>query len=356
MKLPTPRTPRQKLIAALLAALAAFVGYLLSDPTGQPPPVPPPEPPRAYGWVPNPVAVAAIQAELACPEFRDTEAFTADYDGPENVYLWDACRKVTGDLLPPRDQRSVGSCVAFGTASAVEHLMCLQIASGSAESYRDLAQEVIYGGSRIEVGGGRVRGDGSVGAWAAKFVQQYGVVPRGVHGPHDLGQYDESRCRAFGTHGVPDDLEPLARRHPVRTITAVTSWAQCAAAIRNGYPVIACSDQGFTMARDADGFCRPRGVWFHCLAVVGVRGGNRPGGFLLNSWGPTAHTGPLGPGNPSPAGFWCDADVLDRMLAAGDSWAFSNVVGFPARKLDWYALRTPDPLARLSLWRMTCLH
>ncbi len=343
MKTPNPvRTPKQKLLAAALAALAAFVGYLLSDRGGPPPPPRPEEPPRAFGWVPDPAAVAAVKAGLPCPEFCTTEAFAAAYDGPEDVFLWDACRKATGDLLPPRDQGQVGACVAFGTASAIEHLLCVQIASGAAEEYRDLAQEVIYGGSRVEVGGGRVRGDGSVGAWAAKFVHDYGVVPRGVHGSHDLTRYDERRCREYGARGVPDDLEPVARQHPVRTVANVRSWEECRAAIRNGYPVAVCSSRGFTMHRDADGFCRPQGVWYHCLAVVGVRGGNRPGGFLLNSWGPNAHTGPLGPGNPSPAGFWADAAVLDRMLAEGDSWAFSSAAGFPARKLDWYAMR-PGP-------------
>jgi hypothetical protein len=349
MKTPNPvRTPKQKLIAALLAALAAFAGYLLSDRGGQPPhrgpeaPGSPEDPPRAFGWVPDPAAVAAVKAALPCPEFCTTEAFTAAYDGPEDVYLWDACRKATGDLLPPRDQGQVGACVAFGTASAIEHLLCVQIASGAAEEYRDLAQEVIYGGSRVEVGGGRVRGDGSVGAWAAKFVHDYGVVPRGVHGSHDLTRYDERRCREYGARGVPDDLEPVARQHPVRTVANVRSWEECRAAIRNGYPVAVCSSQGFAMGRDADGFCRPQGVWHHCMAVVGVRGGGRPGGFLLNSWGPNAHSGPLGPGHPSPAGFWADAAVLGRMLAEGDSWAFSSAAGFPARKLDWYAMR-PGP-------------
>jgi hypothetical protein len=295
------------------------------------------DPPRDFGWVNDPDAVRAVAGTLRFARFRDTEAFGAEYDGPDDVFLWDACRKVTGDVLPPRDQRSVGACVGFGTASAVEHLLCVQIALGANEEYRDLAPEVIYGGSRVEVGGGRIRGDGSVGAWAAKFVTRYGVVPRGIHGRHDLRAYDEARCREYGRTGVPDDLEELARKHPVRSVTNVRTWDECRAAVRNGYPVAVCSSQGFTMQRDRDGFCAPRGVWMHCMAVVGVRGGGRPGAFLLNSWGPNAHTGPRGAGDPSPAGFWADAAVVDRMLRQGDSWAFSNAVGFPARKLNWYA-------------------
>ncbi len=353
MTIPNPvRTPKQKLVAALLAALAAFVGYLLNnaaDPQPAPPaPEPQPQqksddPPRSFGWVPDPAAVAAVKAGLPCPEFRGTEAFRAAYDGPDDVFLWDACRKATGGLLPPRDQGQVGCCVAFGTASAIEHLLCVQIASGAIQEYHDLAQEVIYGGSRVEIGGGKLRGDGSVGAWAAQFVKRYGAVARGVYGSDDLTRYSEERCRQYGARGVPAEVEAVARKYPVQTITNVRSWDECKAAIRNGYPVAVCSSQGFAMRRDADGFCRPQGIWYHCMAVVGVRGGGRPGGFLLNSWGPNAHTGPLGPGDPSPAGFWADAAVLDRMLAEGDSWSFSHFAGFPARKLDWYAVRKVGP-------------
>ena len=336
----SPRSTKPVWLMALLTGVAAVVGYLLNEfapPTSPSTPASTPEPPRFFGWVHDPEAVEAVARQLPCPHFRQTEAYQAPYDGPHDVFLWEACRKVTGDLLPPRNQGSVGSCVSFGTASAIEHLICVQIVSGNREEYRDLAQEVIYGGSRVEVGGGRIRGDGSVGAWAAKFVQDWGVVPRGIHGPHDLTRYDERRCREYGQRGVPADLHPLARQHPVRTVANVRSWDECQAAIRNGYPIAVCSSQGFSMRRDAEGFCRPQGTWMHCLAIVGVKGGARPGAFLLNSWGPSAHSGPRGAGDPSPAGFWVDAATVDRMLRQGDSWAFSSFVGFPARKLDWFA-------------------
>ena len=122
---------------------------------------------------------------------------------------------------------------------------------------------------------------------------------------------------------MPDDLETLAKEHPVREVAHVRSWKECRAAIRNGYPVVVCSDQGFAMERDEDGFCNPRGTWYHAMAVIGVRGGARPGGFLLNSWGPDAHRGPRFPADAPACGFWVDSDVLDRMLRQGDSWAFS---------------------------------
>ncbi len=319
----------RRITLLLFTLLLAVLGFWLAPSL--------PERPRTFGWVDDRDTVRAIARTLPNPDFQATEAYRTAYDGPDDVFLWDASRKVLGRLIPPRDQKDVGSCVSFGTASAVEHLICVQIANGAAEEYRDVAQEIVYGGSRVEIGGGRIRGDGSVGAWAAKFVVDYGVLPRGVYGRFDLRAYDVARCRDFGLHGVPDELEPETKKHPVKAVANVRSWAEAQAAIRNGYPIAVCSSQGFRMMRDGDGFCPPQGTWMHCLALVGVRGGSRPGGFLLNSWGESAHTGPRGLGDPSSAGFWADASVLDRMLKQGDSWAFSGFRGFPAKKLDWYA-------------------
>jgi hypothetical protein len=287
------------------------------------------DPPRAFGWIDDPDAVRETVAVMRCVRFCETPAFASPDEGPEDVFLWDACRAATGDVLPARDQKSVGCCVGFAAASAVEYLMCVQIAGDSGEGYRDLAAEIIYAGSRVEIGGGRVRGDGSVGAWAARFVSEYGVVPRGAFGRLDLRTYDERRCRELGRLGVPDDLEPLAKKHPVRGVAQVKTWDECRAAIRNGYPVMVCSRQGFGLERDADGFCPARGTWYHAMAIVGVRGGERPGAFLLNSWGPNAHSGPRFPPDAPVGGFWAEAAVVDRMLGQGDSWAFSRVAGFP---------------------------
>lgn len=309
---------------ALLAILLATLTILLLAPS------PEMEPAHGFGWVPNPAAAESLAAALPL-RFDATPAFQASYAGPEDVFLWDACRSVTGELLPPRDQGSVGACVGFGTAAAIEHLCCVQAAEVESEAYRELSPEIIYAGSRVEIGRNAIRGDGSVGAWAAKFVNTFGVLPRGRYPNLDLTTYDPRRCRMLGRSGVPDELEGLVKAHPVKSIANVRSFREARAAIRNGYPMIVCSSQGFVMERDSDGFCKPQGVWMHCMAVIGIRGGVRPGAFLLNSWGGKAHTGPCGLGDPSPAGFWADADVVDRMLRQGDSWAFSQFSGFPAK-------------------------
>ncbi len=304
-------------------------------------PAPPPEPiiNAHFGWIDDPESVQAIAESLPIASFAQTPAFRQEYAGPDDVFLWDAARKVLGHTLPPRDQGSVGSCVSFGTASAVEALLLIQIAAGGAQEYHDLAQEVIYGGSRVEIGGGHVRGDGSVGAWAAKWCQQYGVVARGKYGRYDLTQYSEATCRQFGRSGVPAEIEPEARQHPVRGITQVGSAAEAKRALQNGYPIAVCSNQGFSQQRDTQGFARAQGSWAHCMALLGYQGGARPGFWIQNSWGDRYHTGPKGAGDPPEGGFWADAAVVDRMLRQGDSWAYADAAGFPARKLDWFAQR-----------------
>ena len=62
----------------------------------------------------------------------------------------------------------------------------------------------------------------------------------------------------MAAEGVPDDLEALAKDHPVRGVVNVRSWEEeCHSAIRNGYPVLVCSSQGFTIKRDAGGVLQP---------------------------------------------------------------------------------------------------
>jgi hypothetical protein len=301
------------------------------------------------GWIDSPRDVDAVLRRMASPLFAQAAANQAPAPD-EDVYLWDAARAVTGAHLPAHDQDGVGCCVGEGFASAVEYLQCVEIALGSEpEEYRPIASEAIYALSRVEIGGGRVTGDGSVGAWAARAVREFGVVPRGVVGRYDLSRFDPARARDWGRRGLPGDLEPIARRHPVRSIGLVRRFDEARAALASGYPVVVCSPQGFTLTRDADGFCSPRGRWPHCMCFIGATVGRRPGLCCLQSWGPHLPGGPIGLGDHPSCAFWVDADVADRMLAAGDSWALSAFDGFPARAQHWAVIpqrRFASPRAR----------
>lgn len=289
-----------------------------------------------YGWIQDPVAVKDTLKRLPHPLFCNSEAGLATAELATECFLWKAAEQVLGHQLPGRNQGQVGSCVSFGTASAIEHTMLCEIMAGDPEEFKNLCQESIYGGSRVEIGGGRISGDGSVGAWAAEFVNRYGCLSRGIYGPVDLNNYSEARCRDWGRNGVPDTIEPECRKHPVKTTSLVDSWDLAMKSLASGFGISVSSNQGFTMERDQDGFCLPKGQWGHCMALIGYQNGSRPGGFLLNSWGDDAHTGPRGAGNAPLAGFWADAKVIHRMLQENDSWAFSGVQGFPMRRVRWY--------------------
>lgn len=287
------------------------------------------------GWIPDPAEVDRIAGMQPYPTWSDTPA--SRITGiPSEVFLWKFYESETGKPWPSRNQGQVGSCVSFGTAAAIEASMAAEIFNGDIEEQRDLCQEVIYGGSRVEIGGGRLGGDGSIGAWAAEFVKRYGVIDRGIYGKYDLTQYSEQRCRQWGDRGVPDDLEPAVRQHPVKTVTLITSWEDAKGALAQGFGIAVCSGQGFSMQRDADGFARPSGSWAHCMALLGYQQGRLEGGFICNSWGPSAHSGPLGAGDPPPCGFWAEAQIIEKMLREQDSWAFSVIEGFPLRRIRWY--------------------
>lgn len=288
------------------------------------------------GWIRDDIAVGEIAMLQAQPVFGMTEAGqVSESELPEDVFLWKYYEQATGKPWPIWAQGDIGSCVSFGTCSAITATIAAQRVKGDKTEIPELVQEQIYGGARVEIGKKRIKGDGAVGAWGAECAKQYGIINRGIHGEYDLSKYDEKRCKLWGDTGIPDDLEPTCRQHLVNGITLVRSWADARKALASGYGISVASSRGFKMARDKDGFCAPSGTWMHCMSIIGYRGGSRPGGFILNSWGASAHTGPIGLGDGPKSGFWAEDSVVDYMLRQGDSWAFSNATGFPVRKLDW---------------------
>lgn len=321
-------------------------------------PIQTPEPNEGYsptgGWVHDADAIAKNLDPAQTEQFDATPAGRAVM-GDEDVFLWRHVRKVAGindRQYPNVNQQSVGCCVGCGWKHACDIVQASAIASGQMFEWKPVSVEVIYGGSRVEVGGGRISGDGSVGSWAKDWCQSRGgLIPMAKYDAADLSQFSPSRAREWGRKGVPDQLEPDAKRHPVKGCALVKSWADAKRALQQGYPIAVCSDQGFSMARDQTGRARPQGSWAHCMCICGVRAAasdRTEGGFILNSWGDSAHTGPVWPADAPVAGFWADASVIDRMLRQGDSFALSDVAGFPARRPDWF-IRAPAPKTDLFL-------
>lgn len=279
------------------------------------------------GWIPAPDEVDRQLATLRRPLFAQAAPALSGSGSGKDVLLYKAYKEVNGGRYIDYPAQAIGDCVSHGFGHGVDLLAALQIALGRRpERFEPTATEAVYGMARVDIGGQLGSySDGAVGAWAAKAVSTIGTVGRTLVGP-----YDGSRAKEWGAKGVPAAIRGKAGDHRVRAVSLVQTYEELEDALANGYPVPVCSNQGFTLQRDADGFCQPKGSWAHCMLVVGVRAGGRPGACIFQSWGPDMPGGPLGLDQP-PNSFWADRDVVASMLRMRDSWALSNFEGYPGQ-------------------------
>ena len=300
--------------------------------------------PHAFGYLPDPAGSAAFVATLPHPTLASAApGFAADEQ--REVMLYPALLQ----CLPGwrrGSQGNVGSCVGWGAALAVDFVAACDIVHRhESEVVRGRTVESsLYGFSRVEARGQRSNngGDGSTGFHAAKSIRDFGALHYGVDYGGTVIPFSgtQERDKAWGRNGVPDELEPFAKLRRCSETTLATSFEEAAAAIQNGYPVVVCSGQGFSMSRDEDGFCRPGGVWWHCMCFAGVRWGKRPGLLCLNSWGDSNTVGrhypetmPVAVRNCS---FWIDAATCSKMLSGRDSYVYAGYSGFqPTQLPDW---------------------
>lgn len=294
---------------------------------------------QSYGWEATPTA-------------RDTDD-SLILDIPHNWrgigagktrLLHDDWLTVYGTPYIPREQGRAPSCVGQAVAAAVDFLAVVEIASGEPERRPPAraSAATIYGYSRQEIGDmGVFAKGGSHNLWAVQAIQQYGVISSLRYGliGVDLRKPDPARCIEFGMEGVPDSLDSVARLHPVRDYVSIDSYEELRDALVMGCPVVIGSSQGFgdgKLKRDSDGFLSPPrrrwfnkgSVWNHSMVVIGVCDEGRPGALLLNSWGTDWVSGPNRfPATPQGC-FWVDAEVIDRMVKQGDSFAIRSYKGY----------------------------
>lgn len=281
-----------------------------------------------FGWRRDPDQVARFLATLARPTFAMAAPGLMGMGADQTVLLYKAWKDVNGAYVPYPKQ-TIGDCVSHGFGHGVDLLECVQIAiNNRSEEFHQTCTEAVYGMSRVDIGGqhGSYQ-DGSVGAWAAKAVSTIGTLDRNTCGP-----YDGNRAKEWGAKGVPDQYEKLAPKHQVKTVALVSTWEELCASLANGYPVPVCSDQGFTMTRDQEGFCKPSGTWNHCMLIAAVRADNRPGACIVQSWGENVPGGPVSLDQPNYS-FWADRKVVERMLGMRDTWALSSFDGYPGQSL-----------------------
>jgi hypothetical protein len=284
---------------------------------------------KLNGWIHDPTEVARVLAGMPRPYFAAAAPHLAGSGTGQTTLLYKAYKDVNGGRYIDYPAQTIGDCVSHGFGHGIDLLEAVQVTQEHRpEVFKQTATEAIYGMARVDFGGQRgSREDGAVGAWAAQAVTRLGTLSRDVVGP-----YDGKRAKKWGATGVPDEFKALAGEHKVRTASLITTYGELEDALSNGYPVAVCSNQGFTLERDAQGFCSAQGIWGHCMLIVGVRADRRPGACIFQSWGSTMPTGPLTLDQP-PNSFWADRDVVEGMLAMQDSWAISNFDGYPSQAL-----------------------
>jgi hypothetical protein len=224
-----------------------------------------------------------------------------------------------------------GDCVSHATRNAVDVTRCHEIVGGQREDFINRgATEGIYG-SR---GHG---GEGMACSQAARFVNKSGgILLRQKYGEYDLSKYT-AIGGSWGNRGVPADLTTEARKHQVKTVSLINTLEQARDAIANGYGISVCSMSGFSSRRDKHGIAKRSGSWAHAMAWIGVDDSreiyNETLFLVQNSWG-VWNAGPKRFDQPD-GSFWIRETDASEMLSQNGSWVFSDVDGFPARKVQW---------------------
>jgi hypothetical protein len=296
-----------------------------------------------FGWIPHEDRTSE-QKEIHEAIVREMPSFQIVGDLPfesDRMFLWDIAKKLNGGKHLPCLYQQVGSCVGHGKANAEWYLQVCQIAVGGRNDRLVLPYEP-YGYAQSRVCAGiRGGGDGSTGSGAAKAAMKYGVLsselpnlPAFERGEKTI-TFSGSVDRSWGRAGAPENWITEGFKHLVKTTALVRSAEDVKKALQNLYPVTIASNWGGQMRPSVrDGVLLNRRVtsWAHQMSVIAWWKHPSLGDifYILNSWSHTAH-GEDPAGGP-PGGFWVLASDMDYITRQGDSYAYSDVNGFPSRR------------------------
>lgn len=284
---------------------------------------------QKMGWVDKPREVDLIKSQMQHPLFSGAAPLLRGTGKGKKALLHQYYTQL-GIPFPLRHQTD-SDCVSMGTALAVDTRKVAEIIQGERESWvAQTSTEDIYSGSRMIIGGGRISGGGSVGIWAAKYINKnnYGTLIRKKYSFADLTTYSGQRAAQWGNQKQSQALLDEAKLHPIGDFTSIENYEDVCDALYNDYPVIVCSQQGFSSTRDVDGFARPQGSWAHCMCFIAFDDEyKRPGVLCVNSWGPNWISGPKRHEQPD-GSFWISPETVNRMCSMGDTFSIANFDGF----------------------------
>ena len=285
--------------------------------------------PMIEGWVYDEKEIDGVKSSLEFPMLSQAGPELKDTGKNKTAFLYNSFKKIN-QPFPLRNQ-TVGDCVSQAAGLICDVRIAVEIALGDSQKWiAPVATESIYYGSRVIVGKNRIRGDGSVGAWAMKFLHRDigGALFRIKYNFSDLSKYDGNKARSWGSGKVPNGILEECKKNPIDHYTSCENYEDVRDSIFNGYPVIVCSQQGFSNKRDSMGFAKASGSWAHAMAFIAMDDtGNRPGILCVNSWGPDWISGPKRHDQPD-GSFWVDVADVNRMCKMGDTWSVAGFNGF----------------------------
>lgn len=289
-------------------------------------------PENRFGWDEGSAKVDAPRIAAQMPAFAITDTDGNVLSGAgKSAELWRFAKVCNNGKHIPTWRQESGDCVSMGWSNALAYRMAYQIAQdGRSEKLEIPFPPYMYGVSRVQIGKRRIRGQGSVGAWAAQGSQSYGVATTPQAESNGF-KYSGKLADNWGWNGPPKVLIDLGKQHRVNQISPVRSWEDVRDALAYGFTVTVASNVGFDGGyydRDGKRWLKRGGRWAHQMCFVGMedRPGRSKGAFCLNSWGVDAHPKPIG--DEPPGGFWVDWQTVQAMVQQGDSWAYSDFDGF----------------------------
>jgi hypothetical protein len=265
---------------------------------------------------------------------RQIKTIEREYVENKAVY----CITTDGDHTIIANGIATCNCVSFGAKNASEYLQFFPIANGTRYVFTNIFPPYLWGCGRVFVGNNELgTEDGSMGVWQAKAVMQYGVVASNTPG---VPPYSNEAAYKWGNYPGPDpSFITIGKEHLVKSAALVQTWQDVMTALTNGYPVTIASDVGFDMEQQRDGFMHYTTHWSHQMCIIGADDGDgqnvEPHAAILNSWGDVfGQIKDFRTGENWPVGTLRvrKADI-ETILAAGDSFAYSSMEGFPAQDL-----------------------
>jgi hypothetical protein len=294
-----------------------------------------------FGIVPQPPTLTNVIN--AKPTFHQRfPKLQGKWDGKTSINHYKAVEKVLGskaeDLIQYQPR---GTCGGRSGSAAADFVQCILIAAGKRTEFKRVSHAGLYYHARKLYGmlNGSWTNDNNDGVASGSIPEamaKCGLVHRTEVG--DSAYYgdgsDDLACKLGA--GDMDDLarkiDELAKDNIVTEWTPIGSAAEAADAISAGGIIIGSDSRGFSMSRDNEGCCSPRGTWYHYHVRCGVE--VLPSGRKVfpywQSWGKSTPSGPRLPGYPGNV-FGVDWTVQDQVIKRGD---YAAVFGFPVFDIE----------------------